>query len=71
MQLADLPLINGYNKFHTEKSNNKIKHFGTPGRKKITMEREHLWLYTIGYPFTPRFHESYFTMETKITPSDT
>lgn len=35
------------------------------------MEREHVWIYTIGYPFTPRFHKSYFTMETKITPSDT
>jgi len=54
--------MNGYNKFHTEKSNSKRKHFGTPGRKKITMEREHLWIYTTGYPFTPRFHESYFTM---------
>lgn len=35
------------------------------------MEREHMWVYTIDYPFPHEFHKLYLIMETKmITPSD-
>ena len=54
-------------------SNRKViirKEFWSIRKEETTMEREHLWVRTIDFPFPYEFHKSYSTMETKITASD-